>query len=163
MAVGCKWWLWHGCPKVACVLRAQGSGSAWNSGVFNPFCLCHQLPMGRGQVWRNKPRGLTAERWTQHALIAPCSTKSNPRCRRITYLHRANEEAFLGARRLWSGGGHEEEDGTSGSSTMQSNTLGEGDSPIKKKKAHRRYPNIMINTHSLSFSSSAFDQGVHPA
>lgn len=120
--------------------------------------------MGRGQVWRNKPRGLPAERGTQPALTALCSTKSNPRCRQITHLHRANEEAFLGARRLWSGGGHEEEDGTSGSSTMESETLGEGDSPIKKKrKAHRRYPNIMINTHSLSFSSSAFDQGVQPA
>ena len=96
-------------------------------------------------MWKNKPRGLTAERWTQPALTAPCSTKSNPPCRQITYLHRANEEAFLGARWLWSVGGHEEEDGTSGSSTMESKTLGEGDSPIKKKKKKRHIEDIQTS------------------
>ena len=154
LAGGCKWWLWHGCPKVACVLRAQGSGSAWNLGVFNPLCLCHQLPMGRGQVWKDKRRGLTAERRTQPALTAPCSTKSNPRCRQITHVHRANEEAFLGAGRLWSVGGHEEEDGTSGSSTMESKPLGEGDSPIKKKKKKRHIEDIQTSgsTHTACLS-----------
>ena len=98
----------------------------------SPLLPLSSAPHGEGPGVEELAKGSNSREMDTKA--APCSAKPNPSCRQIIYLHRANKEAFLGAKRLWSGSGHEEEDGTSGSSTMESKILGEGVSPIKKKK-----------------------------
>lgn len=100
-------------------------------GSLQPLLPLSSAPHAEGPGVEELAKGSNSREMDTKA--APCSAKPNPSCRQIIYLHRANKEAFLGAKRLRSGSGHEEEDGTSGSSTMESKILGEGDSPIKKK------------------------------